>query len=90
MIEALACGVPVVAFAGGSVREVIEHGVTGYVVDTLDDAIAATRHIAKIDRRACRAAFERRFTANRMASQYVRLYQQLVATSTNLVGSRRV
>ncbi|MCA1651942.1 MAG: glycosyltransferase family 4 protein [Acidobacteria bacterium] len=91
MIEALACGVPIVAFAGGSVREVIDHGVTGYVVDSLDEAIEATRHIANIERRACRAAFERRFTADRMASQYAQLYHQLVATTTtNLVPSGRV
>jgi glycosyltransferase involved in cell wall biosynthesis len=78
MIEALACGVPVIAFEGGSVREVIEDGVTGFVVDNLNEAIAAVYRIAQIDRRACRAAFERRFTASRMASQYVQLYRELV------------
>jgi glycosyltransferase involved in cell wall biosynthesis len=86
MIEALACGVPVVAFSGGSVREIIEHGVTGFVVDSLDDAIAATCQIDRIDRRACRAAFERRFTSTRMASQYLQIYRRLVAGSSNRVA----
>jgi glycosyltransferase involved in cell wall biosynthesis len=81
MIEALACGVPVVAFRGGSVDEVIDHGLTGFVVDTLDEAIDATRNIELIDRRICRATFERRFSAIRMAGDYVDLYQGLVAQS---------
>jgi glycosyltransferase involved in cell wall biosynthesis len=79
MIEALACGVPVVAFRGGSVPEVIDHGVTGFVVDTLEDAIAATRDVASLDRRQCRATFERRFSVCRMATDYLRLYQKLLA-----------
>jgi glycosyltransferase involved in cell wall biosynthesis len=79
MIEAMACGVPVIAFDGGSVREVIEHGSTGFVVETLDEAIDATRHIGRIDRRRCRATFERRFTATRMASRYVQIYREVMA-----------
>ena len=79
MIEALACGVPVVAFRGGSVPEVIEHGVTGFIVDTLDDAIAATRQVSRLDRQRCRAEFERRFSIGRMAADYVDLYQRLIA-----------
>jgi glycosyltransferase involved in cell wall biosynthesis len=78
LIEALACGLPVVAFNNGSVPEIIEDGVTGFVVNTVDEAVAATRRISAISRRACRAAFERRFSASRMASDYVRLYEQLV------------
>ncbi len=69
MIEALACGVPVVAFRGGSVAEVVEHGVTGFVVDRLEEAIEATRAVDRLDRRRCRAAFESRFSATRMARQ---------------------
>ena len=86
MIEALACGVPVVAFDGGSVREVIEDGVTGYVVSSLDEAIQATLRVDRLERRACRAAFDRKFTAGRMASQYVRIYRHVAARTSNLVA----
>jgi glycosyltransferase involved in cell wall biosynthesis len=79
MIESLACGTPVVAIRGGSVPEVIDHGVTGFICDNLDEAIAATRRVHTLDRRACRRAFERRFTATRMAEEYVQLYRRLAA-----------
>ena len=72
MIEALACGTPVVAFRGGSVPEVLEDGVTGFVVDSLENAIAATRKVEDVDRRRCRAVFERRFSVGRMARDYLR------------------
>jgi glycosyltransferase involved in cell wall biosynthesis len=78
MIEALACGVPVVAFRGGSVPEVIDDGVTGFIVDTLDEAIAATRDVHRLDRRRCRAVFERRFNVTRMAADYLQLYARLI------------
>jgi glycosyltransferase involved in cell wall biosynthesis len=81
MIEALACGVPVVAFRKGSVPEVIEDGVTGFVVDDVQEAIAATAQIDRIDRRTCRAVFERRFAVARMASDYVRRYEEAVRQS---------
>ena len=81
MIESLACGTPVVAFRGGSVDEVIEDGVTGFVVDNLDQAIDATRRAHTLDRRACRAAFSRRFSDAKMASAYVRLYRQLASSA---------
>ena len=83
MIEAFACGVPVIAFRGGSVPEIIEPGVNGFVVDTLEEAIDATRHVDRLSRRACRTSFERRFSATRMASDYVRLYQSLIASRTS-------
>jgi glycosyltransferase involved in cell wall biosynthesis len=79
MIESLACGTPVVAIRGGSVGEIIEHGVTGFVVDDVDQAIAAARHIDAIDRRACRRAFEQRFSATRMADDYLQVYSRLTA-----------
>jgi glycosyltransferase involved in cell wall biosynthesis len=79
MIEAMACGTPVVAFRRGSVPEIIEDGVSGFVVDNEDEALAALRRVPDIDRRGVRAAFERRFTARRMAEDYLRVYQQLVA-----------
>jgi glycosyltransferase involved in cell wall biosynthesis len=79
MIEALACGVPVVAFRGGSVPEIIDEGVTGFVVDTVEEAIEATRNVHRLDRRQCRAVFERRFNVTRMAADYVALYETLIA-----------
>jgi len=85
MIESLACGTPVVAYRGGSVAEVIEDGVTGFIVENLEQAIDATRRTHTLDRRACRDAFTRRFSGARMASAYVRLYRQ-VASSTAGAG----
>ena len=75
LIEALACGTPIIAFRNGSVPEILEHGRTGFIVDTLEDAIAAVQNVGSIDRRACRAAFEERFTARRMAQDYVAIYE---------------
>jgi glycosyltransferase involved in cell wall biosynthesis len=77
----------VIAFEGGSVREVIEDGVTGFIVRSVDEAIAALRRIDEIDRRECRAAFERRFTANRMARQYLQLYRELMRATRSRVAS---
>jgi glycosyltransferase involved in cell wall biosynthesis len=82
MIEALACGTPVVAFRCGSVPEIIEPGRTGFIVDSMAEAIAATRCIGTIDRAACRNAFERRFTARRMAEEYEALYARLLLDET--------
>jgi glycosyltransferase involved in cell wall biosynthesis len=78
MIEAMACGTPVVALRRGSVPEVIEDGVTGFVVDSEQEALAAIGRVDTLDRRRVRAAFERRFTAGRMAADYVALYRRLV------------
>jgi glycosyltransferase involved in cell wall biosynthesis len=78
MIEALACGTPVVAFDAGSVREVIADGVTGFVVDDMDAAVAAAARIGEIDRRKCRRVFERRFSASRMARDYLGAYDSLL------------
>jgi glycosyltransferase involved in cell wall biosynthesis len=75
MIEALACGTPVLAFRGGSVDEVIDEGVTGFIVDHIEEAIEAALRIHTIDRSACRRSFEQRFTAERMTARYLRLYQ---------------
>ncbi|HLK11804.1 MAG TPA: glycosyltransferase family 4 protein [Candidatus Binatia bacterium] len=78
MVEALACGTPVVAFRGGSVAEVIEDGVSGFVVDSVPDAVAAVRAVDRISRAACRAAFEARFGVERMARDYLGIYARLV------------
>lgn len=78
MIEAMACGTPVIAFRSGSVPEVIEDGVTGFVVDSEEEAIETLRdRLPKLDRRKVREGFERRFTARRMAEDYVRHYEAL-------------
>lgn len=74
MIEAMACGTPVVAFGAGSVPEIVEEGVTGFVVNNMTDAAAAVGRASKLDRAHVRAAFERRFTAQRMASNYLDIY----------------
>ena len=79
MIESLACGTPVVAIRGGSVPEVLEHGVTGFICADVDEAIDATKRIDTLDRRTCRRAFERRFSAARMAEEYSRLYLRIGA-----------
>jgi len=81
MIEALACGTPVIAWRCGSVPEVLDHGVSGWIVNDLDQAIDAARRVDRIDRTDCRRAFERRFTARRMAEQYVEVYTALSAAA---------
>jgi glycosyltransferase involved in cell wall biosynthesis len=80
MIEAMACGTPVLAFRCGSISEVIEDGVTGKVVDSEEEAIAALPAILSYDRRAVRQRFEERFTTTRMANDYVSVYRQLLRT----------
>jgi glycosyltransferase involved in cell wall biosynthesis len=93
MIEAMACGTPVIAFGRGSVPEVIENGVTGFIVNDEEDAIQAVARLAELDRRSVRAAFERRFTSKRMADEYVRYYELLVtepATAQGLMDGTRV
>ncbi len=77
MIEAMACGTPVIAFRHGSVPEVIDEGVTGFVCDDIEQAVAAVGALANFDREACRRRFEERFSVERMAQQYVQLFAQL-------------
>ncbi|ACC73875.1 glycosyltransferase family 4 protein [Paraburkholderia phymatum] len=76
-IEAMACGTPVIAFRRGAMPEVVENGVTGWLVDDVDSAVAAVKRIGAIDRWRCRRAYESRFTAARMADEYVDLYASL-------------
>lgn len=78
MIEAMACGTPVVAFRRGSVPEVMVDGVTGFVVEDLDEAVEAVDRVASLDRREVRRVFEDRFTAERMAREYVNAYNRLI------------
>lgn len=89
MIESMACGTPVVAFRSGSVPEIIEPGVSGLIVDTIDAAVEAVRQIPSLDRRAVRAAFERRFTVERMATDYVSLYRSLAGVRLDAAQLRR-
>jgi glycosyltransferase involved in cell wall biosynthesis len=77
MIEAMACGTPVIAYAGGSVAEVIDEGVTGFVVNDIDHAVEAVGRVRDLSRARCREVFEKRFTASRMASDYVNAYTRL-------------
>ncbi len=80
VIEAMACGTPVIATDRGSMRELIEDGVTGFLVDSLEGAAEAIGRVGEIDRAACRAAVEARFTVDRMADRYLALYRSLVAS----------
>lgn len=77
MIEALACGTPVVAYDMGSVTEVLEEGKTGFIVRSVNEAVSAVKKVDQISRRHCRQAFEERFTAQRMAEEYVKLYERV-------------
>ena len=79
MIEAMACGTPVVAFRCGSTSEIIEDGATGFLVDTLEQAVAATDRACLLDREAVRARFELRFSATAMARRYLDVYGDLLA-----------
>lgn len=81
MIEAMACGTPVIAYRGGAVPEVIEQGHTGFVVEGVDDAIQAVRRVPQISRKRCREVFEQRFTAARMAHDYLRIFERFIAQS---------
>ena len=78
MIEAMACGTPVLAYRAGAVEEVIDEGVSGMIVDNIDQARIALVQVAAMDRRKVRRRFEERFTARRMATDYVRVYQSFV------------
>jgi glycosyltransferase involved in cell wall biosynthesis len=77
MIEAMACGTPVLAWRNGAVPEVLEHGVSGFIVDSLDEAVALVPRLARLDRGRVRARFEARFTAERMARDYLAVYRTL-------------
>jgi glycosyltransferase involved in cell wall biosynthesis len=83
MIEAMACGTPVIAYRAGSVPEVVDDGVTGFIVDGEEQAIAAVRKLARLDRRTVRARFEERFVASRMAREYESQYRKLIARSSS-------
>jgi glycosyltransferase involved in cell wall biosynthesis len=87
MIEAMACGTPVIAFRKGSVPEVIQHGTTGFVVDSDTEAVEALKNIGELDRRRIRRAFEERFSAKRMADDYLRQYMALMGGRASVAKS---
>jgi glycosyltransferase involved in cell wall biosynthesis len=81
MIEAMACGTPTVAFRAGSVPEVLDENVTGFVVSGEDEAVQALRRVAAFDRELCRKMFEKRFSASRMACDYIRIYKRILRSN---------
>ena len=81
MIEAMACGTPVIAYRGGAVPEIMEQGHTGFIVHGVEDAVEAVRDVAQLSRKRCREVFEQRFTATRMAHDYVQQFERLIASN---------
>jgi glycosyltransferase involved in cell wall biosynthesis len=77
MVEAMACGTPVIAYERGSVPEVMENGVTGFIVNEIEQAVEAVGRVRDLSRAGCREVFEKRFTASRMASDYINAYSRL-------------
>ncbi len=97
LIEALACGTPVLAYRRGSIPEIIDDGITGFVCESLAEMAEAVERLPLIDRRRCRSAFEERFTVDRMARDYVALYERIIEESTiqtalkiRAIGSRHL
>jgi glycosyltransferase involved in cell wall biosynthesis len=89
MIEAMACGTPVIAWNCGSVPEVIDDGVSGFIVDDEAAAAAAVSRLGMIDRAKVRAAFEQRFTVERMAADYLAVYRSLAGVRRDAARLRR-
>jgi glycosyltransferase involved in cell wall biosynthesis len=77
MIEAMACGTPVIAFNWGSVPEVMDDGLTGFVVEDVDGAVAAVKKLDRLFRPSIRSRFEERFSAGAMTREYLRIYSEL-------------
>jgi glycosyltransferase involved in cell wall biosynthesis len=86
MVEAMACGTPVVAYRSGSVPEVMVDGVTGYIVNDEDDAVDAVGRLDRIARADCRRVFEQRYTVERMARSYLDVYQRIVRSQNRLAS----
>lgn len=87
MIEAMSCGTPCVAWRAGSVPEIVDHGVTGWIVDSLDAAADAIRHVPMLNRHAVREKFEQRFSVARMASDYLQIYRRLMDQRTDRIAA---
>lgn len=86
VIEAMACGTPIIANRRGSMAELIEHGVTGFLVDNLNEAVTAIERVVEIDRGACRRAVAERFSVERMADQYFELYRSILCSKNSSAG----
>jgi hypothetical protein len=82
MIEAMACGTPTIAFNCGSVPEVITHGVSGLIVNDMQEAVSAVAEASTLSRAACRQEFEARFTASRMAQDYLKVYKAMLSAKS--------
>ncbi len=80
VIESLACGTPVIAYNNGSVPEILDHNKSGYIVHSIQEAAEAVGKIGQIDRHKCREIFETRFSSERMAKDYLKLYEKIIAT----------
>jgi len=80
MIEAMACGTPVIAFNCGSVSEIIKNGQNGFIVKNEEEALQALKQIPNLSRKACREYFEQHFSASKMAQNYLELYEKLIKT----------
>ncbi|MHA6686865.1 glycosyltransferase family 4 protein [Mesorhizobium sp. A556] len=87
VIEAMSCGTPVIAWNGGAMPEIIDQGVTGFVVETIEDAVARMPELLFLDRRNVRAVFEKRFSAQRMARDYVAAYARLLGAHSGAKAS---
>jgi glycosyltransferase involved in cell wall biosynthesis len=78
LIEAMACGTPIIAYRRGSVPEIMQEGETGFIVENFDQALAAVERVSQINRLHCRRVFETRFSAQRMAKDYLKVYQAII------------
>lgn len=87
VIEAMACGTPVIAWNCGAMPEIVDQGVTGFIVDSIEDAVASVSALLRLDRRKVRTVFEKRFSAGRMARDYVAAYARLIGSPTEARAS---
>ncbi|WP_287202060.1 glycosyltransferase, partial [Mesorhizobium sp.] len=87
VIEAMACGTPVIAWNSGAMPEIVDQGVTGFIVDSMEGAVASVPGMLRLDRRKVRAVFERRFSAERMTRDYVSAYARLIGASAEARAS---
>lgn len=90
MIESMACGTPVIAYSCGSVPEVVDEGKTGFVVNSQREAVAAVKNLQSLDRKVCRNVFEKRFSVQRMADDYLMIYESMINAINHKKFSRTV